>query len=337
MNPRNGSRARCSSKLDEQVASWHFSDLRKLSMQHFWSLNNVNLHNTWLTIGSFDGVHLGHQFIVRQLTEGAHAEGAKAVVLTFHPHPAVVLGKREKALYLTSPEERANLLGELGVDVVITHPFNLEISKTSARDFISQIKARLGLRHLMIGHDFALGRDREGDAEALRRLGAEFDYSLEVISPLTTREVIVSSSKIRSALEAGEVAEAARLLGRAYHVSGEVVHGEGRGRTIGIPTANLEIWEERMLPKAGVYVCKARIMEKTWGAVTNIGVRPTFETDDPQPTVEAHLLKFEGELYGYELHLDFISRLRDEKRFASVDELVAQIQTDIQNAEVALS
>lgn len=311
-------------------------------MQHYYSLDEVNLQAVdfkapvWLTIGSFDGVHLGHQAIVRQLASGAHAESAPAVVLTFHPHPATVLRNRQGPFYLTTPDERAALLGEMGVDVVITHPFNLDVAGLSAHEFISRLHNRLGMKHLCIGHDFALGRGREGNFAVLQRLGIEFGYTVESLLPVELDGQVVSSSRIRAALAEGDVVLAGRLLGRPYQVRGEVIHGDGRGRTIGIPTANLELWNERLIPKSGVYACFAQIDGNTWQAVTNIGYRPTFDGQTVQIHVETHLLDFKQDLYGREIALSFVERLRDEQRFESIPELVEQIQRDIVKAKSIL-
>jgi riboflavin kinase/FMN adenylyltransferase len=307
-------------------------------MRHFWSLEEVQLQNSWLTIGSFDGVHRGHQEIVNRLIAGGHPVGSPAVVLTFFPHPAFVLGKREKPFYLTSPEERAELLGELGADVVITHPFDRQVASTSAYDFMAKLKEHLNLKHLIVGDDFALGRNREGNISALRRLGAEvFGYTLEVMPPVTNTGEKISSSQIRSALADGNVERAAELLGRPYALTGEVVHGDGRGRAIGVPTANLEVWADRCLPKTGIYVCMAHVLGETWGAVTNVGYRPTFEPQPATPIVEAYILDFDRQIYGEKLRLEFLSRLRDELRFSSVDALVEQMREDIRIAREQLA
>lgn len=299
-------------------------------MPHYHSLEELNLRNTWLTIGSFDGVHLGHQAIVRRLSRGAHEAGSLAVVLTFHPHPAIVLGKRQDPFYLTSSEERAALLQAYGADVVITYPFDRAVAATSASDFMSKLKVHLGVIHLLVGPDFAMGRNREGNVPKLRELGEVFDYTLEVMPPVKISGEVVSSSRIRAFLSEGEVDAAARLLGRPYRVSGRVITGDGRGRSIGIPTANLEVWAERSLPKAGVYVCHAFVDGKPWRAVTNVGFRPTFESGPVSPRVETHILDFLDPIYEQEIQLDFLSRLRDEQRFPSVQALVEQIHRDIQ-------
>lgn len=305
-------------------------------MLHYHSLDGISLTNTWVTIGSFDGVHRGHQEIVRQVVSGAQKANAIAVAVTFYPHPAVVLGKRSNPLFLTTPEERAALLGALGVDVVITYPFTTEVSQLSAREFMEQLHQHLGLRRLFVGSDFALGRGREGDVNRLSEIGKEFGYSVEIVSPVVNGDVVISSSQIRSILLEGDVVRAASLLGRPYSIKGQVVHGDDRGKSLGIPTANLSVWSERTVPKAGVYVCRAMVEDRYWGAVTNIGVRPTFENEPVPPRVEAHLLDFDGDIYGHEISLEFISRLRDEQRFSDIQSLLQQIHTDIDHAREIL-
>jgi riboflavin kinase/FMN adenylyltransferase len=298
-------------------------------MQHFNSLEGVSLHNSWLTIGSFDGVHRGHQEILRQLTAGARASASPAVVLTFYPHPGVVLRGTSGPFYLSSPQERALLLDELGVDVVITHPFDRQLAAMSARDFGVKLKKHLGLRRLFVGIDFAVGHNREGDISVLRRLGKELNFDVQVIRPVVFEGQAISSSQIRALLVKGDVDGAARLLGRLYRITGEVVHSDGRGRTIGIPTANLAVWDEKLLPGVGVYACRARIGEMTYGAATNIGVRPTFDSSTASPQAEAHLLDYEGDLYGKTIQLEFVTRLRGEQRFPDIQSLLTQIHADI--------
>jgi riboflavin kinase/FMN adenylyltransferase len=306
-------------------------------MPHFRSLDDVHLEDTWLTIGSFDGVHLGHQEIIRCLTAEAHQNGASAVVLTFFPHPSEIVRGRNFAFYLTSPDEKADLLHQLGVDHVITHLFDATVAATPAREFMEKIHYHLGLRHLHIGYDFALGRNREGNAEYLSEIGSDLGYTVTQIAPLALDGHIISSSRIRFLLGAGQVDQAAQLLGRNYVVEGKIVSGDRRGQTIGFPTANLDIWKMRAIPAAGVYVCKVKVKGEIYDAVTNIGVRPTFEATPVPPRVEAHLLDFQGDIYGESIQLEFLYRLRGEQRFASVDELVSQIHQDIAAARQYLA
>jgi len=306
-------------------------------MQHHYALNSLFLNNTWLTIGSFDGVHRGHQEIVRRLSSGAHAQGAQAVVLTFHPHPKKVLGKSKDFYYLTSPVERADILGNYGIDIVVTFSFDMQVAGTSARDFVKELHAHLGFTRLWVGPDFALGRKREGDVPTLRLLGDEFDFIVETIDPVKVGDSQVSSSKIRALLGEGDVEQVSALLNRPYSIGGTVVAGDGRGRTIGIPTANLRVWEEKQLPRSGVYVCHALVGDQNHGAVTNIGIRPTFDHRTMALQVEAHLLDFDDNLYGQEIELEFLYRLRDERRFSGPQALVAQIHQDIEQARVMLA
>jgi len=306
-------------------------------MQHHRSLEKVHLQNAWLTIGQFDGVHRGHQEIIRKLTAGAHAVHTPAVVITFFPPPAVVLNRRVKPSYLTTPDERALLLGDLGADIVITHPFDSQVAVTSAQEFMSTLKNKLGLECLMVGYDFALGRDRAGDVVTLTAMGKQIGYSVKAIPPVKIEGEIISSSLIRSALSAGQVERAARFLGRAYRISGEVVPGDGRGSTIGIPTANLSVWSARAIPASGVYVCQALVDGEAQRAVTNIGIRPTFDPKSDLTWIEAHLLDFNENIYGKVIQLDFIVRLRDEQRFPDIQTLVDQIHQDIFRARNILN
>jgi riboflavin kinase/FMN adenylyltransferase len=305
-------------------------------MLHYWSLENIHLQRTWLTIGSFDGVHLGHQAILERIVAGARRGGNRSVVLTFHPHPAVILGKRQGAFYLTSPEEKAEYLDEKGVDCLITHPFNRQVASLSAREFVSRLHGHLGFTRLCVGNDFALGRNREGNIPALKLLGDELGFEVEVMPAVTLDQKVVSSSWVRNALAEGDLATVERLLGRPFRVSGEVIHGDGRGKSLGFPTANMEIWEEHALPMSGVYACWARIEGEEYPAVTNVGFRPTFENQPTRPQVETHLLDFDQNLYHRRISLSFLTFLRGEQRFASVQDLVDQVQKDIQRARTIL-
>ena len=287
------------------------------------------MQNAWLTIGVFDGVHRGHQAILRQLAAGAHQNGAPAVLLTFDPHPATVLAGRDLKL-LTMPDERAELASALGVDAVITHLFDRVTSDISARDFMTLLARRLGLGHLIIGYDFALGKGREGNAGRLTELGQELGYTVQVIDAVGDESGVISSTEIRKLVSVGSVDAAANLLGRPYALSGTVIHGDGRGRRINIPTANLCYPENKLIPANGIYACRARLGAHLWAAAVNIGFNPTFTPDKRTVNVEAHLLDFDRDLYGETLTLEFISRLRDEAKFNSVESLLAQIHADIE-------
>jgi riboflavin kinase/FMN adenylyltransferase len=305
--------------------------------QQITSLDGINFSNTWLTIGSFDGVHTGHQELIRELTYKAHLEGAQAVVLTFHPHPAVILRGRTGAFYLTTVSEKVKLLDELNVDVVITHPFTYEISQSSAREFLFYLSKHLGFRQLWVGEDFALGKRREGNIKFLNNLSGDFNFQVHVVDPISSGGKTISSSYIRKLLSEGKVEEANLLLGRSYQISGEVVHGDSRGKNIGIPTANLETGNEKLIPGAGVYACRTQITDKFWPAAVNIGTRPTFESSNPKSHVEAHILDYSNDLYSQQIAIEFISRLRGEQRFNSVDDLINQVHLDINKTREIIS
>jgi riboflavin kinase/FMN adenylyltransferase len=288
-----------------------------------------------VTIGSFDGVHRGHQALIRQVRQAALQAQRAAVVITFFPHPSVVLG-RAQPFYLTSPEEKLVQINQAGVDWLIELPFTAETAQVRAADFIEQLIQHLHLRELWIGHDFALGYKREGNAEFLAQLGQTRGFTVHAVDPLTNDGEIISSSNIRAALREGDVAHAAHLLGRPFRMSGAVVPGDGRGRTIGIPTANLNVWADHALPANGVYACRAWVGHIPHRAAVNVGVRPTV-TDETRRTVEAHLLDFDKDLYGLNIALDFFDRLRGEQKFANVAELVAQIRSDVETTRQLVS
>jgi riboflavin kinase/FMN adenylyltransferase len=298
-------------------------------MMHYRSIEEVSLQNSWLTIGVFDGVHRGHQEILAKLTAGAHQNDAPAVVLTFWPHPAVVLGKRSDLKSLTTPEERAELLGSLGVDAVITQPFTPDFAKLSAQDFMSRISRRLGLRSLWIGYDFALGHNREGNLERLTEIGEELGYGVQAIGPVKNGEDVLSSSLIRQRIREGNVSRAATNLGRNYALTGPVIHGDGRGRKINIPTANIDYPKDKVIPANGVYATWAWVGDERFPAATNIGINPTFTPDKQTPNVEAHILDFDRDLYDQEVKLEFVEYLRPELKFNSVEALLEKIQEDI--------
>ena len=306
-------------------------------MQHFHTLEKIQLNQSWLTIGSFDGVHVGHQQIIQALVGGAHLADMPAVVITFYPHPQLVLQNESRPYYLTTPAKRAQLLGDLSVDFVITYPFTRETSQLSAEDFISILYERFHFSELWVGHDFALGKDREGTPKRLREIGQDYQYNLHEIPPFNLDGELVSSSRIRKTLREGDVQLASTLLGRPYEVIGEVVAGENRGKSLGFPTSNLALPPNMVDIKPGVYACKTTINGKTWLAVTNIGFRPTFGGGLDSPRIEAHILDFSGDLYGEELSLGFIKRLRDEMKFSQVSDLIFQINKDIEETRLLLT
>jgi riboflavin kinase/FMN adenylyltransferase len=290
----------------------------------------------YLTIGNFDGVHRGHQMLVCELAGAAHAARGLAGLLTFEPHPLAVLRPQARVARLTSNEERAELLASLGLDFVLVLPFTRATADTTAADFMADLTAHLPLAELWIGPDFALGRGREGNAARLAELGRALGYRVHIVPPYDIEGEPVRSSRVRSLLtDEGAVERAAAYLGRPYRVWGEVVRGAQRGRTLGFPTANLALPAERLVPAFGVYACWAWLDDRGYPAVVNIGVRPSF--DNGQPSVEAYLLDFEGDLYGETLGLSFIRRLRGEKKFENIASLAAQIRADAESARAILA
>jgi len=297
-------------------------------MPHFRSLDEIMLENSWVTVGVFDGVHRGHQQILQKLTAKAHANRGPSVVVTFDPHPAKIFGRGEIKL-LTLPGERAKLLSDYGVDVVITQPFDRELADVTALDFMKRLKTQLGLDHLILGYDSALGKNREGNTARLTEIGSELGYTVETVSALGDESGVISSTEIRKLVAVGKVDDAARLLGHYYRLQGLVSHGDHRGRTIGFPTANLSYAREKVIPAGGIYACWAYIGEGKYQAAINIGTNPTFTPDKQTLNVEAYLLDFDQDIYDEMLTLEFVDRLRDELRFDSVTALIEQIKRDV--------
>ncbi len=283
-----------------------------------------------VTIGKFDGVHRGHQYLVGLLLEQARAQDLASVVITLYPHPITVLRPGTPLTNLCSLEERVALLRALGVDQVGVLSFTSELTQLSYQDFLALLVEQLQLRLLLIGPDFALGRDRQGTADALRALGDERGFQVKVVSLLSEDAAKVGSGAIREALGRGDMETVAQLLGRPFALHGPVVRGAERGGRIGFPTANISIAPDQALPSFGVYATWAYLGETAYPSVTNIGQRPTF--DETRPTIETHLLDFEGSCYERDLRIELFHRLRDEQRFAGVDELVAQIRRDVAGA-----
>ncbi|RLC67432.1 MAG: hypothetical protein DRI48_02345 [Chloroflexi bacterium] len=288
-----------------------------------------------VTVGVFDGVHRGHQRLIGGMVEAAHSLQNLAVAVTFDPHPAVVLGHEPLPL-LTTLEERTRLLAALGLDVLAVLPFTPAMAHTPATDFVESLIRHLHMVELWGGSDFALGHRREGSIPFLRRLGKERGFAVRVVEPLMLDGHAVNSSRVRAALQEGDVGQAMKCLGRPYRLTGVVVRGRGVGQSMGVPTANISPPPTRLIPANGVYACVAYTGHlHSHRAVTNIGTRPTFA--DKRLVVEAHLLDFEAHLYDQVLTLDFIARLRDELAFPTLNALVGQIQEDITRARDILT
>ena len=283
-----------------------------------------------ITIGNFDGVHRGHQALLRATRNAADRLEGDAVVMTFEPHPATFLAPDKVPPRLSSAERKQELLGAFGADVVLAENFDEDFAKLSADDFTRGVlHTILQAKHVVVGHDFGYGTNREGTVESLRVAGQELGFDVEVIEPVEIAGMRASSSAVRNALIAGDLPQAEALLGRPYDVDGCVVRGAGRGREFGIPTANVDC-QGVLLPKPGIYATTAQILgeNESYLAATSLGTNPTFEQGGAL-TLEAHLLDFDRDLYGQRLRVSFLGRLRDEKRFDDVDSLLLAIQDDI--------
>jgi riboflavin kinase/FMN adenylyltransferase len=295
--------------------------------------------NAVVTVGTFDGVHRGHQAILRYLTQRARQRDGTSTVVSFDPHPRQVVHGDPVAL-LTTIDERAALLEAYGLERFVVIPFTKEFAQLRPEAYVEEILLRrVGLKEIVIGYDHRFGRNREGDRELLERMGEAHAFSVDVIPPQEVDHDIVSSSAVRDLLtEDGDVQRATEMLGHPYALQGTVEQGEGRGRKLGYPTANIAVGDARkLIPKIGVYAVRARVgdTEPTYGGMMNIGRRPTFDGMDV--TAEVHLLGFEGSIYGERLRVEFLQRLRDEQKFDSVDALVAQLSRDEEHCRTVLN
>jgi riboflavin kinase/FMN adenylyltransferase len=288
-----------------------------------------------LAIGVFDGVHLGHRALIAQLARGARQEGARAVAATFDPLPIQTLAPGAPASALSDVSDRVRLLREAGADAVVVFRFDEAFAKLSADEFVDRVRGACDVRRIVVGPDFHFGRRAEGDVEKLRERGKRDGFVVDVVKPIDIDGAIVSSTRIRNLLLAGDVEAAARLLGRPYSVRGRVVHGAKRGRALGFPTINLALPKERLLPRDGIYAMWAEMGEGRFKAAASLGVRPTF--GGGERVLEAYLLDYSGELYGEEVEVAFVKRLRDEIAFASPAELSAQIARDVEETRRALT
>ncbi len=298
-------------------------------MSHIYGLSNVHLvRPSVLTIGVFDGVHRGHQHLIRRLVAEAHAEDKLAVVMTFFPHPDKVLKGLEGRYYLTTPDARAQYLLNLGVDVVVTHPFDDDIRHIPAVEFVDLLTQHLNIKKLWVGADFALGFQREGDINFLTTQGMQKGFAVSAIDMVASDAIDenISSTVIRDLIHVGEVEKVRDLLGRAYSVSGVVIHGKKLGRTIGFPTANIATWDEQIIPMNGVYAGWGYLGEERFMAMTNVGISPTFEFKGV--TVESYLLDFDRDIYGQTLTITFEKFLRPEAKYPNLEALIQQINAD---------
>ncbi len=288
---------------------------------------------TAITIGVFDGVHLGHRFLVDQLKARAAERGLASGVVTLHPSPVQVLRPDVRVAYLTSLEERVELLRSTGVDTVAPLTFTSEVAELSAFDFVSMLHGALQMQYLLMGPDNAFGRGREGTPARVAEIAGELGFEVEVLEQTLDGGTgqggagRVSATAVRKALAEGAMEVAAALLGRAFSLRGPIVRGHERGQGIGYPTANMAVTPDRALPAFGVYVTRSHVGGRSYPSATNVGINPTF--DDAVPSVETYILDFEGDLYGRELRIELLHRLRGEVKFDGIEPLVAAIAADV--------
>ncbi len=288
-----------------------------------------------LTLGVFDGVHTGHQHLLDQVKAEARQRGLASAVITFRNHPRTVLAPDIPITYISSLEERLERLRHTGVDYIVPLTFTKELSQHSPRAFVELLTSNLDMKGLVIGPDFALGKGREGTAPVLQALGRELGFTVTLASPFNSGGQIVSTTAVRESLAVGDMERAAALLGRPFRLSGTVVTGDKRGRSLGFPTANIDMAPDAAIPLDGIYCTIALVGKRRYDSVTSIGVRPTFE-GGPR-TVETFIMDFDADLYGQHMQIDLVHRIREERRFSGVDDLIAQMKLDVEIAGQVLA
>ncbi|MCK9420691.1 MAG: bifunctional riboflavin kinase/FAD synthetase [Nitrospirae bacterium] len=295
---------------------------------------NERLLNPVLTLGNFDGVHLGHQAILKKVIERAREIKGTSVVFTFEPHPLKVLAPERSPRMLNTFHGKMKLFAAAGIDIVICANFTRTFAEQHPEDFARDVlHAQIGVSEVYVGYDYAFGKGREGSIESLKGMGRTFGFGVGVVEAVQVDNLVVSSSVIRDLISSGSMEEATKLLGRRYAIEGEVVHGAHRGQALGFPTANLKIVNE-LIPAHGVYAVLAQVENKTIKGVASIGIRPTF--DAGPVSIEVYLFEFHDGLYGKGIEVSFVKRLRGEKKFPNADALVEQIRKDVREAQDAL-
>jgi riboflavin kinase / FMN adenylyltransferase len=290
--------------------------------------SKLRLKKTCAVIGIFDGMHRGHQYLIKQMLACACRLGARPIIITFFPHPAHVLRPDLKLGYLTSLQDRFRLMDDLGVAACLVIPFDRSFAGIQPEKFIKDILVKkLGVKAVFVGDDFRFGKDRSGDTALFQRLGPQYGYEMHAVSGLKQGGDVISSTRIRQLVGAGKLKEAARLLGRGVSVSGAVVKGSKRGKGLGFPTANIA-YEADILPPQGVYVVKVLLGKKEYPGMANIGTRPSFEKQVSKLHLEVHILDFSKNIYGKRLEVEFLKKIRNEKKFPGPQALIRQIQKD---------
>ena len=300
-----------------------------LKYPHQLNLANESTTAYSLAVGFFDGVHKGHQAVIQNAKDMAKELHIESAVMTFDPHPSIVLGgRKEQVFYITPLQQKLDVLEDFGVENVFVVHFTSDFAKLSPEDFIQYFIKDLNVKHVSAGFDFSFGKFGKGDMETMQEL-SNGEYGVTVIDKQSDEEEKISSTRVRKYLQDGDMESAAKLLGRAFEVPGIVVHGDKRGRTIGFPTANIQSMEGSFIPATGVYAVKILVQNKWYDGVCNVGYKPTFKNpDDKQLTIEVHILDFDRNIYGEEVKVGWYKRIRSEKKFGGIESLKAQIEKD---------
>lgn len=305
-------------------------------MEYYRQLKPINTSKTWATIGSFDGVHFGHQSLIKSMVDSANRNNAASTIITFFPHPAVVLQNIPMPFYLSTPQEKNSLFENLGIDYVISLEFDLEMAALSPDEFLSMILENIPVKQFWLGTDFTLGKGRTGTIPVLKNIGEDLGFNIHEFAHFTQDSKKISSRHIRTWINQGDILKVNQALGRPYSMTGLVQHGDSRGHTIGFPTANLSVWSGKLIPSSGVYATFATIEGTTYPSVSNIGFRPTFDENQTISHVETFIIDFNQNIYDHQLQLSFIERIRPEIRFANITALKNQISLDVNQAQEIL-
>ncbi len=300
-------------------------------MKIYSNLQNFSIANPIVTIGTFDGIHLGHRSVINSLLKIAQSENGNSVIFTFDPHPRQVVAPHDqKVQLLTTPEEKANLLSDIGIEHLIIYPFTRKFASMNYHDFVEKILVnKIHISHLVVGYDHHFGKNREGGFDSLSQCANEFGFKVTHLGALEVDHINISSTKIRNALNNGNIDLANEYLGYSYILTGTVVKGNQIGRTIGFPTANIQVSNPaKLIPPAGVYAVKVKINDSIFPGVLNIGTRPTLFPEETEKSIEVNIFNFDGMLYDKELTVFFEKKIRDEKRFENIDSLKQQIEFD---------
>jgi len=301
-------------------------------MQIIWNVNTLPPSTTSVvSLGTFDGVHLGHQTILDEVKKRAHKLHSKATMVTFEPHPQLVLNNPSRPPHevLTTIEEKIEILNQLGLDRLVVANFSHIFAGLEPERFVTEILLeRLRMREIIIGHDHAFGKARSGNLDLLQRMGAEHGFEVASLPPYRVDDEAISSTRIRHQLQKGQMEKASAMLGRPYSINGLVVHGEGRGTGLGFPTINLRPYSpHKLVPRSGIYASRCHLDGRSYDAATYVGLKPTFAADER--VIETYIIDFNGQLYGQEVKIDFIAYIREDARFDSTQALVDQIKQDI--------